>query len=154
MPDVDCAFVEDRSHDDNLDQMLSDAEENYSEREFCKFEGLIKDSVRPLFPRCKLEYTRLSTMLELLKLKASNGWSDNSFTALLGLLTDILLEENMVPRTTYQAKKVLCLLAMEVERMHACPNDCILYRKEYADIHVCPMCKAYRYKRKNTAKAK
>lgn len=32
MPDVDCtAFDEDRSHDDNLDQMLRDAEENYSE---------------------------------------------------------------------------------------------------------------------------
>ena len=33
MPDVDCAFDEDRSHDDNLDQMLRDAEGNYSERE-------------------------------------------------------------------------------------------------------------------------
>ena len=45
MPDVDCAFDEDRSHDDsNLDQMLRDAEGNYSEREFCKFERLMEDS--------------------------------------------------------------------------------------------------------------
>ena len=36
MPDVDCTFDEDRSHSDNLDQMLRDAEENYSEREFGK----------------------------------------------------------------------------------------------------------------------
>ena len=43
---------------------------------------------------------------------------------------------------------------MEVERIHACPNDCILYRKEYADMHVCPVCKASRYKRQNTAKVK
>ena len=89
MPDVDCAFDEDRSHDDNLDQMLRDAEGNYSEREFCKFERLMEDSGKPLFPGCKPEYTRLSTVLELLKLKASNGWSDKSFTALLGLLADI-----------------------------------------------------------------
>ena len=73
MPDVDCTFAEDRSHDDNLDQMLHGAEGNYSEREFCKFEGLMEDSVRPLFPGCKPEYTRLSTVIELLKLKASNG---------------------------------------------------------------------------------
>ncbi|MBJ4058605.1 hypothetical protein JGD43_25095 [Salmonella enterica subsp. enterica serovar Goldcoast] len=154
LPDVDCAFDEDRSHDDNLDQMLRDAEENYSEREFCKFEGLMEDSRKPLFPGCKSEYTRLSTVLELLKLKASNRWSDKSFTALLGLLADILPEGNVLPSTTYQAKKVLCPLGMEVERIHACPNDCILYRKEYADMHVCPVCKASRYKRQNTAKVK
>ena len=29
--DVYCAFDEDRWHDDNLDQMLRDAEENYNE---------------------------------------------------------------------------------------------------------------------------
>ena len=110
--------------------------------------------MRPLFPGCKPEYTRLSTVIELLKLKASNGWSDKSFTALLGLLANILPEGNVLPSTTYQAKKVLCPLGMEVERIHACPNDCILYRKEYADMHVCPVCKASRYKRKNTAKVK
>ena len=100
MPDVDCAFDEDRSHDDNLDQMLRDAEENYSEREFGKFEGLREDSERPLFPSCKPEYTRLSTMVELLKLKASNGWSDKSFTVLLGLLADMLPDGNELPKTT------------------------------------------------------
>ena len=28
-----------------------------------------------------------------------------------------------------------------------CPNDCIIYRKEYVDLHSCPMCKTSRYKR-------
>ena len=32
MLDVDCAFDEGGSHDDNLDQMLRDVEGNYSER--------------------------------------------------------------------------------------------------------------------------
>ena len=106
--DVDCGSDSDRLHYDNLDQMLRDAEGNYSEREFGKFEGLMEDSEKPLFPGCKPEYKRLSSVLELPKLKASNGWSDKSFTALLGLLADILPEGNMLPSTTYQAKKVLC----------------------------------------------
>lgn len=114
----------------------------------------MEDLVRPLFSGCKPEYTRLSTVLELLKLKASNGWSDKSFTALLCLLADILPEGNVLPSTTYQAKKVLCPLGMEVERIHAYLNDCILYHKEYADMHVCLVCKASRYKRKNIAKVK
>ena len=145
--DVDCGSDSDRLHDDNLDQMLRDVEENYDEREYVKFRGLMEDSEKPLYTGCK--YTRLSAVLELLKLKASNGWSDKSFTALLGLLADMLPEGNELPKTTYKAKKVLCPLGMEVERIHACPNDCILYRKEYANMHVCPVCNASRYNRNN-----
>jgi hypothetical protein len=40
-------------------------------------------------------------------------------------------------------------LSMEVERIHACPNDCILYRKEYSDMNRCPKCKTSRYKLKD-----
>ncbi len=47
----------------------------------------------------------------------------------------------------YEAKQVLCPLGLEVRRIHACPNDCILYYKEYADLDVCPVCGASRYKR-------
>lgn len=90
---------------------------------FFKFERLMEDSGKPLFPGCKPEYTRLSTVLELLKLKASNGWSDKSFTALLGLLADILPEGNVLPSTTYQAKMVLCPLGMEVKK-----NTCMSER--------------------------
>ena len=147
--DVDCGSDSDRLHDDNLDQMLRDAEGNCDEREYVQFRGLMEDSEKPLFPGCKPEYTRLSSVLELLKLKASNGWSDKSFTELLGLLADMLPEGNELPKTTYKAKKVLCPLGMEVERIHACPNDCILYRNEYTNMHVCPVCNASRYKRKN-----
>nr|CCI55334.1 PH01B019A14.3 [Phyllostachys edulis] len=57
--DVDYGSDSDRLHDDDLDQMLCDAEVNYSEREFGKFEGLMEDSEKPLFPDCKPEYTRL-----------------------------------------------------------------------------------------------
>ena len=54
-----------------------------------------------------------------------------------------------MPKTTYRAKKVLCPLGMEVEKIHACRNDCILYSKEHVNLRACPVCKASRYKRKN-----
>ena len=36
---------------------------------------------------------------------------------------------------------------LEVEKIHACSNDCILYRgDEYKDLDACPKCEALRYK--------
>jgi hypothetical protein len=65
--------------------------------------------------------------LELLKLKASNGWSDSSFLALLGLLSKVLPKPNGLPTGTYLAKKIICPLILSVKKIHACPNHCILY---------------------------
>jgi hypothetical protein len=39
---------------------------------------------------CDMEHTVLWTMLELIKMKATNRWSDTSFSALLELLTKVL----------------------------------------------------------------
>nr|AAL77145.1 Putative TNP-like transposable element [Oryza sativa Japonica Group]AAP52250.1 transposon protein, putative, CACTA, En/Spm sub-class [Oryza sativa Japonica Group] len=54
---------------------------------------------------------------------------------------------NKLPETTYEAKKIVCPLGLEVHKIHACPNDCILYRgEEYENLEACPVCKALRYK--------
>jgi hypothetical protein len=58
----------------------------------------------------------------------------------------MLPENNSIPNSTYKAKKLLCPLSMEVERIHACSNDCILYRNEYNDLDKCQKCNASRYK--------
>ena len=34
-----------------------------------------------------------------------------------------------------------------MQKIHACPNDCILYRgDQYEDLNACPVCGALRYK--------
>ena len=53
---------------------------------------------------------------------------------------------NFVPTNTYQAKKFISPLTMGVERIHACPNHCILYRGVFKDLTKCPNCGASRYK--------
>nr|GEW89631.1 hypothetical protein [Tanacetum cinerariifolium] len=55
-------------------------------------------------------------------------------------------EDNELPITTYHAKKLTCPMGLAVERIHACQKNCILYRKDYKDLHECPVCKASRYK--------
>jgi hypothetical protein len=60
--------------------------------------------------------------LELLKLKASNEWSDSSFSALLELLRKVLPKLNGLPTSTYLAKKIICLLTLGVEKNPCLPE--------------------------------
>jgi hypothetical protein len=100
---------------------------------FDNFETLNKASRDLLYEECKgchKEQTVLRMILELLKLKASNRWSDSSFSALLELLCKVLPRANGLPTSTYLAKKkIICPLTLCVEKIHACPNHCILYQK-------------------------
>ena len=90
----------------------------------------------------------MSSTLALLKFKAESGVSDVNFTNLLELIADALPDDNVLPTTTKEAKKVVCPLGLEVQKIHACINDCILYRGDYKELRNCPTCNAPRYKRK------
>jgi hypothetical protein len=104
---------------------------------------LEKSSREPLYDEsngCGKEFTQLCVVLELLKLKACRGWSDNSFLELLSLLAKLLPMPNTLPTSTYRAKKLICTLSLGVEKIYACPNHCILYHKEYEFNTKCPVC--------------
>ncbi|XP_023729236.2 uncharacterized protein LOC111876911 [Lactuca sativa] len=133
---------------DNLSGMLHDCEDNVAEDDYEKFQQLFDESEKPLYTGCT-KFTKLSAVLKLINLKANNGWSDTSFTSLLKILHEMLPDDNELPVSTYQAKKLMCPMGMEIERIHACPNDCMLYRNDYADLHSCITCGTSRYKRKN-----
>ncbi|KAK1405317.1 hypothetical protein POM88_004922 [Heracleum sosnowskyi] len=45
-------------------------------------------------------------------------------------LSDLLPDGNVIPRRTYEAKQMLKSIGLVHNRIHVCPNDCILYRKE------------------------
>jgi hypothetical protein len=86
-------------------------------------------------------------VLELLKLKVMHGWSDNSFSDFLSLLAKLLPKPNTLPTITYIAKKLICPLSLGVEKIHACLNHCILYRKEHEFKTKCSVCGVSPYKR-------
>ena len=82
----------------------------------------------------------------MLQWKAANGVTDKGFQELLGIVKNMLPEGNELPSTTYEAKKVVCPLGLEVQKIHACPNDYILYRDEYEKLDACPVCDVKQYK--------
>jgi hypothetical protein len=62
------------------------------------------------------------------------GLSDKGFEKLLKIIKKKLPKDNELPDSTYKAKKVLYPLGLEVQKIHACINDCILYCGEEYEI--------------------
>ncbi|KAL0551668.1 hypothetical protein IC582_010757 [Cucumis melo] len=124
---------------------MFEAAHNYFNDKSENFEELVDDAKKPLYPNCT-NFTKIFTLIKLYNLKAKFGWSDKSFTELLQLICDILPTLNECPTSTYEAKKILCTLGMKYEKIHACRNDCCLFRKELSDANVCPSCGMSRWK--------
>ncbi|XP_071676775.1 uncharacterized protein [Lolium perenne] len=133
--------------DDDLGRAILDAKMNCgNEKERLKLEKMLEDHNKLLYPNCENGLKKLGTTLELLQWKAENGTSDKGFEKLLKIIKKMLPGENVLPSSTYEAKKVVCPLGLEVQKIHACINDCIIYRGEYENLNACPVCSALRYK--------
>jgi len=61
------------------------------------------------------------------------------------LKTKIFPEENVLPSTCREARQLLVDFGIGYNQIHACKNDCILYRDEYQNNEECPVCKEKRY---------
>ena len=57
----------------------------------------------------------------------------------------VLPSDYVLPGNCEEANKLLKMLGVEYMSYHAYPNDCILYRGEYAYKEVCPKCGHDRY---------
>ena len=132
---------------DDIRRVIVDAQrECESEKEKLKFDRMLEDHKKRLYPNCEDGNTKLGTTLELLEWMAENGLSDKGFEKLLKIIKKMLPKDNELPASTYEAKKVICPLGLDVQKIHACPSDCILYRgEEYENLDACPVCTALRY---------
>ncbi|KAK9270912.1 hypothetical protein L1049_026499 [Liquidambar formosana] len=110
-----------------------------------EFTHVLEDAETPLYPGCT-KYTRLSATVVLYKHKAINGLSDKSFNELLEIIRDMLPQDNTLPDSLYSTKKLLKAFDLGYEKIHACVNDCCLFRKDNELIETCPKCSSSRWK--------
>jgi hypothetical protein len=71
--------------------------------------------------------------------------SRDAFDGLLIVISNLLLEDHVLPKSMYEAQKLLHALKMMYEQMHACLKGCMLFRKEYVEAKYCPKCKLSRF---------
>ena len=123
---------------DDLGWAISDAKRVCNtDKERLQFDKMLEDHKKLLYPNCEDGQKKLGSTLKLLKWKAETGLTDSGFEKLLVILKKLLPRENELPACTYEAKKLVCPLGLEVQKIHACPNDCILTAVEDAVIRAC-----------------
>ncbi|KAA0045187.1 transposase [Cucumis melo var. makuwa] len=140
-------------HDDlfNIVNMFQSAHDKSCNRSNT-FDTMFHDAKKFLYLGCK-KFTKLSTLVRLYKLKVRYGCNYTSFSELLSTISDLLLDNNEIPTSLYEAKKTLGALGLSYQKIDACPNDCCFYRKEYENSTKCPKCGLSRWKiNKNSTK--
>ncbi|XP_045802538.1 uncharacterized protein LOC123896162 [Trifolium pratense] len=108
-----------------------------------KFYKLVDDSNQELYPGCE-KFSSLSFTIRMYLLKCLHGWSNASFTALLELLKEAMPELN-IPVSFNKTKSMIKDLGLDYKKIHACPNNCMLFWKEYGEDDSCHLCGASRW---------
>ncbi|XP_058746397.1 uncharacterized protein LOC131619303 [Vicia villosa] len=109
-----------------------------------KFYKLINEAKQELYPGCET-FSTLSFIIRLYLLKCLHGWSNASFTSLLELLKEAIPNLN-IPESFNKTKAMISDLGLDYKKIHACPNDCMLYWKEHENDNSCNICKTSRWK--------
>ncbi|GKC31501.1 putative reverse transcriptase domain-containing protein, partial [Tanacetum coccineum] len=126
-------------------EMVSATKDNFDEDDLVKFKELLLDAEKPLYEGCP-DFTKMSAIVKLLKLKGKYGASNKFFTELLGLIKKMLPAGNKMVEKTYQAKKVMKLIESGYKKIHVCINNCLLYWKDDKGLIACRTCGILRWK--------
>ena len=102
-----------------------------------------------LYPGCDW-MSSLDFLAKISHMKAMNHWTDISIEKLLELLRFAFPKDNKLPKSHYEAKKLMKMVRLGYESIHACKNDCCLFWKENKDMQTCPICHESRWKNKDT----
>ena len=118
-----------------VEQLSSESVSGRKERFRDRYSNRILDNL----PDMLTVLDRDANIVELVSSPSTNhveGTTADSITQ--SNIKDILPEDNELPRSTNEAKKIVCPLELEVQKIHTCVNDCILYHGEYKDSRACP----------------
>jgi len=139
--------------EDDIEGLLHDTFRNMIEEtggndgpndEAKKFYNLINEAKQELYPGCQ-NFSTLSFIIRLYLLKCLHGWSNASFSDLLQLLKEAMSSLNIL-ESFNKTKVMIKDLGLDYKKIHACPNDCMLYWKEHENDNFCEKCKVSRWK--------
>ena len=96
--------------DDDLRRVIVDARTQCeSKKEKLKFDRMLEDHKKVLYPNCEDGNTKLGTVLELLQWKAENAVPDKGFEKLLKILKKKLPKDTNCPTVHMQQRRSYAL---------------------------------------------
>ena len=133
---------------DNIADMLHRTH-NYEDKsklpneEAQRFYRLVEDGKQPLYQGCK-NFTRLSFLIRLYSLKCVHGMTESAFGSLLELIKEAFPQAH-IPLSFNAAKNVIRDLGLDYKKIHACPNNCMLFWGGDEKEDICKTCGASRW---------
>nr|GEW03406.1 hypothetical protein [Tanacetum cinerariifolium] len=117
-----------------------------------EFEELYASANEELYSSC--EYvTRLDFMVKFTYFKVKGKLTDCIFNEMLEFFQNVFptTKGYKLPSSYYAIKKTFKMIGLGYESIHACVNDCFLFRGEdHKDKQFCPVCNMSRWKDSNT----
>ena len=137
---------------DDFDEMIRNSYKNdidtsgknQMNKDAINFYRLVEEGKQPLYPGSKT-FTRLSFVVKLYMLKCTCGFTESAFSAILELIKEAFPNSNLPPSFS-AAKGMIKELGLDYEKIHACPNDCMLYWAKNKDENICKVCGVSRWK--------
>ncbi|XP_059315491.1 uncharacterized protein LOC132066130 [Lycium ferocissimum] len=72
--------------------------------------------------------------------------------SMIKLVGELVSPEFDIPKSYYEAKRLVSKLGLSYDRIHCCPNGCMLFYKQDVDLNECKICGHARYKRTPSGK--
>ncbi|XP_059316727.1 uncharacterized protein LOC132067483 isoform X3 [Lycium ferocissimum] len=148
---------EDSNLRDNIDGLLHDTFRNVEgesaheevgreglSEDAKKFFKLLEEGKQELYPGCET-FTKLSFTIRLYLLKTLHGLSNVAFSDILALLKEAFPFAQL-PESFNKARNMIKDLGLHYEKIHACPNDCMLFWKDNEKAENCSVCGSSRWK--------
>ena len=85
---------------------------------------------QPLHEHTK--FSQLDAIARLMTVKFQFTLSHDAFDVMLTVLGSLFPEGHILPKSMYEAQKILHALKMPYEKIHTCPKGSILFKKEHA----------------------
>ncbi|XP_050387187.1 uncharacterized protein LOC126803420 [Argentina anserina] len=121
-----------------VNEEIIDHEEAVDMTDYDRYNRLVTEAQTPLYQGC--DVTVLSAIMSHMQLKVKHKWSNISYDGNSEYIKSMLPKETQFPESHYKTKKILKDLGLSYEKIHACKNNCILFRGDFARDDECHVC--------------
>src|SRR5579859_6581178 len=144
--------IQDYDADAGVGDMLNDYHEAHFDEERREEEPeatakayyqMLSAAQQPLHGHTKI--SQLDAIGCLMALKSQFTLSREAFNVMLIVFGSLLPKGHILPKSMYEAQKLLRTLKMPYEHIHAYSKGCILFRKEHAEAKYCAKCGSSRF---------
>jgi hypothetical protein len=105
----------------------------------------LKDSEEPLWDGCT-NHSKLLAVAHVFTIKSNHRLSEARYDKIIERARSILPERNRLKENFYAAKSMMKSLGLGYQKINICPNFCMLYYLENAEMIECMTCGHSHYK--------